>query len=783
LSICESRALSRWQTGIERDKLTLMKNTILTSALATLILSPALAEEKQPVNDKPLDAAFLRLYAETRGFMLGRPSKPKPTPDGKAVLFLRSEPKKAKMSLYEFDVATGRTKELLTPEALLKGAEENLSPEEKARRERMRISVGGFTDYQLSDDGKRILTSLSGKLYVIDRDSGKATELTTGKGTLLDPKFSPDGSKVSYVLDHDVFVYDLATNKESQVTKGGTEKKTHGLAEFVAQEEMYRYAGYWWSPDNKFIAYEEADHEGVEQWFVADSAKPDQPPLPQYYPRPGKKNVAVRLGIIPVMGGDTVWVEWDVKKYEYLASVRWDRHGPLTIQVVDRLQQNLLLLRVDPKTGKSKQLISEKDKAFLDVRQDVPRWLPGAEQFVWVTERHGASEPELITLGDGNEPERKSLIKPEWGFQRLVGIDSKGTRFVGEFIIDPRLNSLKADRFWDKLESSVGMNYFKEVGMTGPRGLGPQGASIAINDDHSLDVISHADLEHMPRSTAYTRDEYGIGKAVGVLPSIALEPESKPNITPLHLENGTTHFYATILRPHDFDPTKKYPVILDVYGGPHHRHVNYTMGPWLLKQWLADQGFIVVAIDNRGTPGRGRDWERAIYQKFDTVPLDDQVKGLQLLGAKYPEMDIERIGVTGWSFGGYMSALAVLKRPDVFKAAVAGAPVTDWEDYDTFYTERYLGLLPESKKAYDDANLVKMADKLTRPLMLIHGTADDNVYFRHTLRLTDALFRAGKDFDVLPLPSLTHMASDPVVTERMWTKVAGYFQKHLGKAT
>jgi dipeptidyl-peptidase-4 len=198
-------------------------------------------------------------------------------------------------------------------------------------------------------------------------------------------------------------------------------------------------------------------------------------------------------------------------------------------------------------------------------------------------------------------------------------------------------------------------------------------------------------------------------------------------------------------------------------------------------QWLADQGFIVVAVDNRGTPGRGREWERAIYQKFDSVPLEDQVKALKLLGEKYPEMDLDRVGIVGWSFGGFMSALAVLKRPDVFKAAVAGAPVTDWEDYDTHYTERYMGLLPESQKAYDDANLVKMADKLERPLLLVHGTADDNVYFRHTLKLTDALFRAGKDFEVLPLPSLTHMVPDPIVTERLWTRIAGHFQKHLGK--
>jgi dipeptidyl-peptidase-4 len=205
------------------------------------------------------------------------------------------------------------------------------------------------------------------------------------------------------------------------------------------------------------------------------------------------------------------------------------------------------------------------------------------------------------------------------------------------------------------------------------------------------------------------------------------------------------------------------------------------MRDWLLPQWLADQGFIVVAVDNRGTPNRGRDFERAIYKKFGSVPLEDQVTALQALGKKYPELDLERVGIYGWSFGGYMSALAVLKRPDVYKAAVAGAPVTDWLDYDTHYTERYLGLPQDNPEAYKEASLLTYAPDLKRPLLLIHGTADDNVYFRHSLKLANALFRAGKDFEILPLPGLTHMVPDPVVMERLYQRIAGHFQKHLGQ--
>jgi dipeptidyl-peptidase-4 len=293
------------------------------------------------------------------------------------------------------------------------------------------------------------------------------------------------------------------------------------------------------------------------------------------------------------------------------------------------------------------------------------------------------------------------------------------------------------------------------------------------SDKLNVSVQTTTTLENMPRSVVGVEGD----RSRGELPSVAVEPPFKPNVTVQKVGD----FWTAIVRPRDFDPKKKYPVIVDVYGGPKHLHVVRAMRNWLVPQWLADQGFVVVAIDNRGTPGRGRDWERAVYQKFGTVPIEDQVKGLHALCDQFPELDRDRVGIVGWSFGGYNAANAVLRRPDVFKAAVAGAPVTDWEDYDTHYTERYMGLLPESKKAYDDANLIPLAKDLKRPLLLVHGTADDNVYYRHTLKLSDALFRAGKDFEALALPGVTHMYSaDPTVMERLWARTAAFIKRHLG---
>jgi dipeptidyl-peptidase-4 len=280
----------------------------------------------------------------------------------------------------------------------------------------------------------------------------------------------------------------------------------------------------------------------------------------------------------------------------------------------------------------------------------------------------------------------------------------------------------------------------------------------------------------MPQTTVHKAD----GSLLGELPSAAETPPFTPQVSYQKVGDGPG-FWTAVIRPHGFVAGKKYPVIVHVYGGPTHQQVVRSMGPWLLDQWLADQGFVVVSLDNRGTPGRGRDWEKAARQAFGSVPVDDSVVAVAALGATFPELDLDRVGVYGWSFGGYLSALAVLKRPDVFKAAVAGAPVTDWEDYDTHYTERYLGLLPESQSAYRAASLLPLADKLERPLLLVHGTADDNVYFRHTLKLADALFRAGKDFEVLPLSGLTHMVPEPIVTQRLYGRIARHFQVHLGK--
>ena len=741
----------------------------LVAGITLLLSCPALAEQTD---------TFLRDYAETRGFMLGRPVNPTPTPDGTAVLFLRARSAhEPSQELYEFNVATKETRRLLSPDDALRGVAESLTPEEKARRERQRISVGGFTAFSISKDSRLVLLSLSGKLYVLDRARRVARELATGPGTIVDPKFSPDSRCVAYVRDQDVCVFDLDTGKETAVTTGGTETVSHGQAEFVAQEEMARFSGFWWSPDSRRIVYQETDASQVETWYVADPSKPGGEPVRSFYPRPGKNNVSVRLGVVFVDApGETVWLDWDHVKYPYLGKVSWGENGPLTLTVLSRDQTDLALLKADPIWGDTAILLTEHDDAWVNLDQDMPRWLADADGgFLWTTERNGRSELERRNATGGLD---RSLTDRA-PYSRFVAIADGAAYYVAD---DSFLDDLRPGAAWDQNVWKVSLRDPADTPHLAASTMRAGVLAARAGESDRIFVVQRQTTDELATTEIH---RFGDMETVGALPSIAASPTVSPQVEytmAIPAEHGP-EFRAVVVRPRlaAKDPAHRWPVIVDVYGGPSHQQVTHTMRPYLLDQWLADQGFIVVAMDGRGTPGHGRDWERAIAGHFGSVPLDDQVAALQALGKTHPEMDLDRVGITGWSFGGYMSALAVLRRPDVFKAGVAGAPVVDWYDYDTCYTERYLGVPGAGRwpDAYTEGSLLTYAAGLSRPLLVIHGTADDNVYLRHSLRLMDALFRSGKTADFLPLSNFTHMVPDPVVRTRLEERIAAYFHMHL----
>lgn len=736
--------------------------TILTFALVQSVL----ADEKMPptVTIRAENEEFLRQDAATFHFTLGRPKIPRLARDGSAVLFLRSPARSFVQSLYEFDCRTGKERVLLAAEQFLAGGEEVLSAEEKAQRERLRLAARGIARFDLSDDGSKILVPLSGNLFVVDRATGKSSEVKSRSPAFpLDPSFSPDGSKLACVRDGEIFVTDLATGSERQITSGAGGPISNGTAEFVAQEEMGRHRGYWWSPDSHSIAFQQTDTSGVETFHIADAVKPESLPQPWPYPRPGGKNAVVKFGIVSADGGQTKGnavqrIEWDREKYPYLATVKWDENSPLTILVQNRTQTEEVLYAIDGKLGRTHELLRETDAAWINLEQACPLWLKNGVGFLWLTERTGEWSLELR---NAQGKLARTLTPPQFGLFGLAGVNEESGVAYVTVCDDPTQMqiwsvSLDGTGTPQRLTTERGMHLFSVGKYTGAY----------------LHSFSSADGRVKTRVVSST------GEAIGELKSVAEEPPFLPQ--PEFLTVGPQSFQAVILRPRSFDKSKKYPVIVHVYGGPKAVVVNSAVLAYLFEQWLADQGFIVVSVDGRGTPGRGRGWERAIKNNLIDVALQDQVEGVQALGAKFPEMDMSRVGIEGWSFGGYFSAMAAMKRPDIYKASVAGAPVCDFRDYDTHYTERYLGLPEDNPAGYKASSVLTYCQDLTVPLLIIHGTADDNVYFFHSLKMAEALFRAGKKFEFLPLAGFTHMVPDPEVNVRRHSRVAAFFKEHLG---
>jgi dipeptidyl-peptidase-4 len=704
------------------------------------------------------DLRYFRELVETRNYSLGQPVSPQLTADGKAVVFLRGGARDPVLRLYEFTIADSSLREILTPEKLLQGGEETLSPEEKSRRERERQSLRGFTSFELSKDGSKILVALSSKLYVLSRADGRVTELPGQKW--IDPHFSPDGRAVAAVSAGELHVIDLETKADLTVTSGATEILQHATAEFVAQEEMDRHEGFWWSPDSQSIAYQETDNSGVESRFIADPSHPETAPAKNFYPRAGTQNAKVRLGIVARAGGATRWLEWDREKYPYLARVVWKENAaPLCILVQNRAQQEELLLAVDPKAGATRELLRETDSAWLNLdHQPMPIWLKDGRQFLWTTERNGAWQVEshsadgalirAVTPADFQLDELIDLNESDRSIVVSGGPDSR-ERHLFRFALDAKGEPQRLTR--------------------------EPGRHLAVFGEVKTDFLHRFDL--MDGRSGWEVARAIDGSAVVALPSVAERPSTLPKVELLRTQ-GPRAMDAAIVRPRDFKKTGRYPVILDVYAGPGHKQVLAQPDRYMIDQWMADRGYIVVALDGRGTPGHGREWERAIRGNLIEVALADQIAGLQALAKNEPAMDLKRVAVVGWSFGGYFSAMAVMQTPEVFRCAVVGAPVVTWENYDTHYTERYLGLPSENADGYKKSSVLTYASKLGRPLLLIHGLTDDNVYFQHSVQLSEALFEAGKDFNFLPLLG-THMVSEPLLRLRRQTRIMEFFDAEL----
>ncbi|ATY16291.1 S9 family peptidase [Amycolatopsis sp. AA4] len=679
------------------------------------------------------DVPFLRQQARTQRFTLGAPKQFRVAPDGSRVLFLRSATgTDPRHSLWSFDLATGEETKLIDAAELVSG-DEDLPPEERARRERARETGGGVVAFGVDDAFTVVTFTLSGKLYTLDLASGETRVLVDG--SVIDPRPNPTGTHVAYVRERRLHMIELATGEDRVLVGEDDEHVTWGLAEFIAGEEMDRTRGYWWAPDGRSVLVERADRGPVPRWTIGDPANPQQPANVVAYPSAGSPNAEVSLA---VLGLDGSRVDVEKGDWEYLVTVHWSAGGQPLLAVQPRDQKRLTVLALDPSDGSVAEVHTETDEHWVEIYQGVPAWTADGKLVV-----ESAADGDHRLLVDG-----KAVTPP--------GMQLRMVLHVGDEIL-----------FTASEDDPTQIHLYRTEGGAVRRLSTTDGVHVGAGSA-ALAVLSSWSLDHSGPKVTVLRD----GVEAGSIESSTVDPEVVPNLTWLTL--GERRLRAALVLPRGYEPAEsKLPVLLDPYGGPHAQRVLQSRNAFLTPQWLADQGFAVLVVDGRGSPGRGPAWEKEIAGKLADVTLADQVDALHAAAEAYPELDLERVAIRGWSYGGYLSALAVLRRPDVFHAAVAGAPVTDWSLYDTHYTERYLGKPDEEPESYEHNSLIASAGSLERALLIVHGLADDNVFPAHALRLSSALLAKGRAHGFLPLAGATHMTpqAEEVAENLMRTQV------------
>jgi dipeptidyl-peptidase-4 len=701
--------------------------------------------------------------------------------DGTRVVFLRSTgPVDAVNSLWVLDVASGVERLVADPRRLAgPGVDDSgrardgentggddggdVPAAERARRERVRETAEGIVSYDVDEGLTAAVFALGGRVWRVSlADGGPPERLAASRGA-FDPRLAPDGARVAYVAGSSLRVTGDAGG-DRLVAHDPSATVSWGAAEFVAAEEMGRTRGHWWSPDNRRLLAARVDTAAVPRWWIADPASPGREPAEIRYPAAGEANAEVSLAVFDAgagagtgdadsggedgpSGSRRVDVVWDEDGWEYLAGVRWSTDG-LILTVQTRDQRTLGVLQADPDTGACRLLRTVTDDAWVELVPGVPRLVGG--RLVTVEDRSPARrlciDGEALTPGDVQ-------------VRAVHHTDEKGVIVTAS--IDPA--EVHAARVgWDGtvkwLTSGPGVN-----------GVAAGGDTV-VSAGRSLESPGrHCTV----RSAQWTAGDLPIA-------SHAARPGLRLNVEIVEL--GPRGLVSAIVLPSDGTGRdgSPLPVLLDPYGGPHAQRVQRAEALFHTSQWFADQGFAVLVVDGRGTPGRGPAFERAVRGDLAGPVLDDQIEALRAAADRYPMLDLARVAVRGWSFGGYLAALAVLRRPDVFAAAIAGAPVTDWRLYDTHYTERYLGHPATEPANYERTDLTPLAPGLQRPLMLIHGLADDNVVAAHTLRLSQALTEAGRPHTVLPLSGITHMTPQEEVAENLLLLQLRFLQDALG---
>ncbi|MEU6087875.1 prolyl oligopeptidase family serine peptidase [Streptomyces sp. NPDC047085] len=702
--------------------------------------------------------SFPRRHARTQRFTLGAPRAFTVAPDGSRVAFLRSSSGTDRAnSLWILDPEDGSERVAADPGVLLGGVSEHLSPEERARRERSREGGAGIVGYATDTAVELASFALSGRLFVAELRAGTARELEV-PGPVIDPRPAPDGRHVAYVAQGALRVVDAQGGNDRALLEKEEEQVGYGLAEFIAAEEMGRSRGFWWSPESDRLLVARVDDTPVRRWWIADPAHPEREPHHVAYPAAGTPNADVRL-FVAGLDGTRTEVLWDRTRYPYLARVHWSEAGAPLLLVQARDQRSQLFLAVDPDSGATRMVHADEDPTWLELFAGVPCWNPSG-QLVRIADEGGA---RVLSVGE------RPLTGPQLHIRSVLDVSA-----------DDVLVTASAGEAAEATEApEIGEIHVYRVNELGVERVSQEPGVHSATRSGNVTVLVSATLDSPGTRVQVLRD----GKRTATVTSYAEDPGMSLRVT--LREGGARRIPCAVLMPRDYHGDTPLPVLLDPYGGPHGQRVVAAHNAHLTSQWFADQGFAVIVADGRGTPGRSPAWEKAIRDDKAAMVLQDQVDALHALAEEFP-LDLDRVAIRGWSFGGYLAALAVLRRPDVFHAAVVGAPVTDLRLYDTHYEERYLGHPDEQPEVYrrnsviDDAGLVDPAEP-HRPMMIIHGLADDNVVVAHSLRLSSALLAAGRPHEVLPLSRVTHMTPQETVAENLLRLQLDFIKRSLAQ--
>ncbi len=738
-------------------------------ALISLLFAPALVNASQTLTVE-------RLYSDP-ALSGSSPRTLKVAPDGERVTFLRGKADNQNvLDLWEYHVGSRQTRMLVDSVLLGGGGDEQLSDEEKARRERLRIAgIGGIVDYHFSNDGKSLLFPIAGSLFVqrIGESTPNAPVVDAAQGFATDPKFSPKGAFVSFVRERALWIVPATGGEARRVSPEAEGTVSYGMAEFVAQEEMGRLTGYWWAPDDSALVYARVDEARVpvERRFEIYADRTEV--IEQRYPAAGTPNAEVRLFLQAMAGGEPVELDLGPEGDIYLARVDWTPDAKtVLVQRQSRDQRTLDLLAIDASSGEARTLLSETSQTWVNLHDDL-RVLADGKRFVWSSERDGYKHLELRALADGER--LHAITRGPWVVDDLLAIDARrGRVYYSGNADDPREKHV----YWSPLDGSAASSPNRVTLLSGWN-------EAAFASDGRRFVETFSD----PNTPPQVRLRDGDGKELAVLEANAVE-EGHPYHPYLESHRGhqwgelkaadgqTLHW--RMLKPLGFEEGKRYPVVVRVYGGP---HVQVVQKRWderwgLVDQLLAQRGFIVYSLDNRGSARRGVAFESPIHRRMGGPEVEDQMVGIRWL-REQPFVDPGRIGVFGWSYGGYMSLMLLAKHSDAIAGGVAVAPVTEWRLYDTHYTERYMDHPGPFAKAYDEAAVFAHLDGLKSPLYLIHGMADDNVLFTHSTRLMADLQQRGVMFDLMAYPGGKHGIAGQAPRTHVFKAITGWLEQEL----